>query len=133
MVVSYEFDRVVKMCVFIRSSVIFLVVLINFLRKAIGLIKYWVTISSGDGREVVNFCGTLELPSFVAALSSRSLSDSHISTELSISSMSGWRSSQHPRCINAIALLAWSCRSSCRVRRATQLPEGRSSTPVTGL
>jgi hypothetical protein len=36
-------------------SVIFLVVLINFLQKAISLVKYWVTVSSGDGRKAVNF------------------------------------------------------------------------------
>jgi hypothetical protein len=31
------------------SSVIFLVVLINFLQKAISVVKHWVTISTGDG------------------------------------------------------------------------------------
>ena len=44
MVVSYELDRVVKICVFMASSVIFLVVPINFLWKAISLVKYWVTV-----------------------------------------------------------------------------------------
>jgi len=48
MVVSYELDRVVKICVFMASSVIFSLVPINFLRKAISLVKYWVTVSSGD-------------------------------------------------------------------------------------
>jgi len=55
MVVSYELERVVKICVFMASSVIFSVVPINFLRKAISYVKYWVTVSSGDGRAVVNF------------------------------------------------------------------------------
>jgi len=55
MVVSYDLDRVVKICVFMSSSVIFSVVPINFLRKAISLVKYWVTVSSGDGREAVDF------------------------------------------------------------------------------
>jgi len=54
MVVSYELDRVVMICVFMASSVIFSVVPINFLRKAISLVKYWVTVSSGNGREAVN-------------------------------------------------------------------------------
>jgi len=49
MVVSYELHRVVKLCVFMASSVIVLVAPINFLRKAISLPKYWVTVSSGDG------------------------------------------------------------------------------------
>jgi len=131
MVVSYELDKVVKMCVFMASSVIFSVVPISFLRKAISLVKYCVTVSSGDGREAVNFRRTWVRPSFVEALSSRSLSASHISTGSSISSMSGRSSSQHPRCISAIALLARSCEISCRGRRATPLPTGRSSTPVT--
>jgi len=55
MVISYELDRVVKICVFMASSVIFSVVPINFLRKAISLVKHWVTVSSGDGQEAVNF------------------------------------------------------------------------------
>ena len=55
MVVSYELDRVVKIRVLMVSSVIFSVVLINFLRKAISLGKYRVTISSCDGGEAVNF------------------------------------------------------------------------------
>jgi len=70
-------------------------------------------------------------PSFVEALSSRSLSASHISTGSSISSMSGSSSSQHPRCICASALLARSCQLACRGRRVTPLPTGSSSTPVT--
>ena len=74
MVVSYELDKVVKMCVFMASSVIFSVVPISFLRKAISLVKYCVTVSSGDGREAVNFRRTWVRPSFVEALSSRSLS-----------------------------------------------------------
>jgi len=69
--------------------------------------------------------------SSIEALSSRSLSASHISTGSSMSSMSGRSSSQHPRCICASALLAQSCHLSCRGRRATLLPTGRSSTPVT--
>jgi len=133
MVVSYELDMVVKMCVFMGSLVIFSVVPINLLWKAISLVKYWVTISSGDGREMVNFCRTWVRLSFVAALSSWSMSASHIAMGLSILSMSGRSSSQHPRYINAIALLPRSCQSSSRARRATSLPGGRSSTLVTML
>jgi len=55
MVISYGLDRVVKICVFMVSSVIFSVVPTNFLWKAISLIQYWVTLSSGDGRDAVNF------------------------------------------------------------------------------
>jgi hypothetical protein len=55
MVVSYELDRVVKIYVFMASSVRVLVVPISFLRKAINLLKYWVTTFSGDGQETVNF------------------------------------------------------------------------------
>jgi len=55
MVVSYDLSGVVKICVFMVSSVIFSVLPINFLRKGISLVKYWVSVSSGDGREVVNF------------------------------------------------------------------------------
>ena len=88
MVVAYESDRVVKICVFMASSVIFSVVLISFLQKAIGLVKYWVTISSADGQEAMNFRRTWVRPSFIEDLSSQSLSASHISTGLSISSMS---------------------------------------------
>ena len=40
MVVSYGLDRVVKICVFMVSSVIFSVVPISFLRKAMNLVKY---------------------------------------------------------------------------------------------
>ena len=58
MVVSYESDKVVKMRVFMTSSVIFWVVPISFLRKAICLVKYCMTVSSGDGREAVNICRT---------------------------------------------------------------------------
>jgi len=58
MVVSHEFDRVVKIGVFMALSVIFSGVPINFLRKATYLVKYCVTISSGDGREAVDFCRT---------------------------------------------------------------------------
>ena len=49
MVVSYDLDRVVKICVFMASTVIVLVTPMNFLRKAIGLVKYWVTILCHDG------------------------------------------------------------------------------------
>ena len=131
MVVAYELDRVVRICVFIVSSVIFSVLPISFLRKAISLVKYWVTVSSGDGREPVNFRRTWVWLSFVEALSSRSLSASNISTGSSISSRSGRSLSQQPRCICASALLARSCQLYCRRHRATQLPTGRSSTPVT--
>jgi hypothetical protein len=48
-VISYVLDGVVKLCIFMASSVIFLVVLINFLQKAISVVKHWVTVSSGDG------------------------------------------------------------------------------------
>jgi len=133
MVVLYELDRVVKICVVMVLSVIFSVVLISFLRKAISLLKYWVTVSSGDGREVVNFRWTWVQPSFVEALSSRSLSASHISTGSSIGSMSGRSSSHHPRCIYASALLARLCQLPCKGCRATPLPTVRSSTPVTIL
>ena len=79
-VVSYELDRVVKICVFMASSVIFSVVPISILQKPISLVKYWVTISSGNSREAVNFRRSWVRPSFVEALSSQSLSASHIST-----------------------------------------------------
>ena len=104
---------------------------ISFLRIAITLVKYWVTISSGNGREAVNFRRTWVRPSFIEALSSRSLSASHISTGSSILSITGRSSSQHPRCICASALFTQSCQLSCRGRRATPLTTGRSSTPVT--
>jgi len=65
MVVSYELDRVVKMCVIMACSVIYSVVPISILRKAINFSKYWVTVSSGDGREVVNFCRTWVRPTFI--------------------------------------------------------------------
>jgi len=128
MVVSYELDRVVKICVFMPSSEIFSVVPISFLRMAIDLVKYWVTVSSGDGREAVNFRRTWVRPSFVEALSSRSSSASHISMGSSISSMSGRSSLQHPRCICASALLARLCQLSCRGHRATPLPTWRCLT-----
>ena len=130
MVVSYELEGVVKICVFIGLLVIFSVVPISFLHKAISLVKYWVTVLSGNGREAVNFRRTWVQPTFIETLSSWSQSASHISTGLSILSMSGRSSSQHPRCICASALLAWSCQCSCRRRRATPLPTGRSSTPA---
>jgi len=109
----------------------FSVVPISFLWKAISLVKYWVTVSAGDGRGVVNFRRSCVRPSFVEALSSRSLSAYDILPGSSISSVSGWSSCQHLRCICASALLARSCLVSCRGRRATPLPTGRSSTPVT--
>jgi hypothetical protein len=80
MVVSYELDRAVKLCVFKASLVMFSVVLINFLRKVFSLIKSWVTVSSGDGQEAVKFRRTWVRASFVEALSSWSLSASYIST-----------------------------------------------------
>jgi len=40
MVVSYESDRVMKICVIMASWVIFSLVPISFLRKAIDLVKY---------------------------------------------------------------------------------------------
>ena len=133
-VVSYELDMVVKLCVFMVSSVVFSVVPIRFLWKVINLVKYWVTVSSGDGQEAVNFRRTWVRPYFIEALSSRFLlSASHISTGSSTSSMSGRSSSQHPRCICASGLLARSCQLSCRGRRMTLLLTGRSSTPVTIL
>jgi len=55
MVLSYESDQVVKMCVFMASLVICSVVPISVLRKAISLVKYCVTVLSGDGRESVDF------------------------------------------------------------------------------
>jgi hypothetical protein len=97
------------------------------------LVKYWVTVSSGDGRKAVNFCRTSVRPSFIEAFSSRFLSASHTSRRSSISSMSGRSLSQHPRCICASALLAQSCQLSCRRRRAMPLLTGRSLTPVTIL
>jgi len=131
MVVSYEIDRVVKICVFMASLVIFSVVPISFLRKPISLVKYWVTVSFGDGREAVNCRRTWVWPSFVEALSSRSLRACYISMGWSISSMSESSSSQDPRCIGTIALLALPCQSYCRVPRVTPLQGGRGSTPVT--
>ena len=59
-----------KICVFMASSVIFSVVPISFVRKVINLVQYWVTVSSGDGREAVNFRRTWVRPCFVEALSS---------------------------------------------------------------
>jgi len=82
MIISYELDRVVKICVFMASLVIFSVVPISFLRKAIRLVKSWVTVSSGDGQEVVNFRRTWVRPSFVEALSSRSLSASSAKVQI---------------------------------------------------
>jgi hypothetical protein len=49
MVIAYQFDRVVKICLFIRSLVISSVVPISFLLKAINFAMYWVTVPSGDG------------------------------------------------------------------------------------
>ena len=57
MVDSYELDKVVKMCVFMVSSMLFSGVPISFLWKAIILAKYCVTVSSGDGREGSTFAG----------------------------------------------------------------------------
>jgi len=125
MAVSHELDRIVKICVFMTSSGIFAVVPIMFLRKAMSLVKYSVTVSSGDSREAVNFHRTSVRPSFVTTLSSQSLSSTHICTGSSRSSMSGSSTSQHLRCTSAIALFALSCQSSCRERRATPLPGGR--------
>jgi len=133
MVVSYELDRVVTRCSFMASLAIFSVVPIRFLQKAMDLVKYWVTILSGDGQEAVNFRRTWVRPSFVEALSSGSLSGSHISTGSSILSVSGRSSLQHPRCICASALLARSCQLSGRGRSAKPLLTGRSSTTVTIL
>jgi len=130
MVVSYKIDRVMKICVFRESSVIFSVVRISLWWKAIHLVKYWVTVSSGDGQDAVSFRRTWGLLSFVEALSSRSLSASHIPTGSTTSSMSGRSSSQHRRCICASALMARSCQLTCKRRRATPLPTGRNSTLV---
>jgi hypothetical protein len=132
MVIPYEFDRVVKICVVMASWVRFSVVPISYMRKAISLVKYCVTVSSGYGREAVIFHRTWVRPCFLEALSSQSLSASHNTTGSSISSMSGRRSSQHPRCICASTLLARSCQLSCRGCRATQLPTGRSSIGKSG-
>jgi len=52
--VSNEFDKVVKISIFMASSMIFWAVLISFLRKASNLVKYWVTFSSGDCQEEMN-------------------------------------------------------------------------------
>jgi len=90
-----------------------------------------VTVSSGDGQEVVNFRRTWVRLSFVEALSSRSLSAFHISMGSLISSISGRSSLQHPRCICASAILAQSGQLSCRGRRPMPLLTGRSSTLVT--
>jgi hypothetical protein len=133
MVVSYELDRIVKICVFMASSVICSVVPISFLWKAIDVVKYWVTISSHDGQEVGIIRKTWVQPSFVEALSSLSLSTSHISAGSWMLLMSGTSSSQHPRCIGASAFLAWSCQLRCRGERVTPLPSGSSSTLVTIL
>jgi len=48
MIVSYELDRVVKICLFMVSLVIFLVVPISFLWKANCLVMYLVTVLSRD-------------------------------------------------------------------------------------
>jgi hypothetical protein len=82
MIISYQLVRVVKICVLLASWVILSVVPISFLRKAIWLVKYCVTVSSGDGQEVVNFRRTWVRPSFVEALSSRSLSASSAKVQI---------------------------------------------------
>jgi len=69
MVVSYELDRLVKIFVFIASSVICSMVPINILWKAISSVKSWVTVSSGDGREGLNLPSTWVLPCIVEGLS----------------------------------------------------------------
>jgi len=46
---------VLTICVFIGSSVLFLLVGISFLHMAISFRKYCLTVLSGDGRDVVNF------------------------------------------------------------------------------
>jgi len=63
--VSAELDRVVKIYVFIKSLVILLQVLISFSQKLISLVMDWVTILSGDGREVVNFYRSWVPQSFI--------------------------------------------------------------------
>ena len=103
MVVSDELHKIVKMSMFIMASAITSVVPISFLQTAISLVKYCMTISSVDSRETVNIHRTWLRTSFVEVLSSRSLSAFHICTGSAISSMSGRSSSQHPRCISAIA------------------------------
>jgi len=133
MVYSYELGRVVRICVFMASWVILSVVPISFLQKAMILLTHCVTVSSGDGPEAVNFRRTWVRPSFDDELSSRSQTASYISMSSSISSMSGRSSSQHLRYICASVLLARACKVSCRGLRATELPTGRSSTPVTIL
>jgi hypothetical protein len=45
--------------------VIFSVVTISLLRKAIIFVKYWVSVLCGDGQEVVNFCQTSVWPGCV--------------------------------------------------------------------
>jgi hypothetical protein len=89
MVVSYELDMVGTLCVFLASSVLISVVPISFLRDAICLVTYWVTVLSSDGREAVHFRRTWVRPIFVKALSSQPLSVSHMSTGSLISLMSG--------------------------------------------
>jgi len=70
------------------SSVIWMVVLISFMPKVGGFVKYWVIDLSGNGQKVVDFLMTLVQLSFVWALLSWSLSDFLVSAELMILSIS---------------------------------------------
>jgi hypothetical protein len=106
MVLQYELDRVVKMSVFMASTVILSKVPINFLPKSMGVVEDWVIILSRNGRSVLNYQRSCVRPIIFEALSSRSLSASRFSRASSISSQSGSSSFQHPRCISAITLLA---------------------------
>jgi hypothetical protein len=133
MAVSWELDKVLKIYVFRASLVIVLVMKIIFLRKAIRLVKYRVIILSGGSQEEVNIDRTWLRPTFVETMSCWSLSAADISTESRISRMNGRNSSQHPRCISAIPLFAWSCQLSCSGDMVMSLPTGRSSTPATIL
>jgi len=130
MVVLYDLDRVVKICVFMASVVIFLVVPITLLRKAFSFVKFSEISSSGDGHKAVNFDITRVWPSFIEALSRRSLSAFNILIGWSSSSISGRTTSQNQRFICAFALLAWSCQLSFRGRRLTLLPVGKILTLV---
>jgi len=65
--------------VFIVSLVIFSLVIISFLHKAIRLVGYWGTVLFGNDREAVNLFRTFVGPSLVEPVLSWSQIASHIS------------------------------------------------------
>lgn len=106
-VVSYQLGIEVMICVFKMLSVISWMAPISFSQKLISWVKYLVSISFGNGREVPNFCQTWVQPTFVKVLSRQSLSATDISMRLSVFCICVRKSSPHLRCISAFTLLAW--------------------------